>query len=146
MQATTILQQQQPAQQQVPYQPESQVVVNGQTQLDEELLKIVQKARESTLGQDQQFVPEPLPQQQQQQQQQEQQQYQCSVCGMQTPQINSIMSHMKKQHGVTTRIKCPLCNNTYSDQHGLKRHFKKAHAAEAAAGNGNQALAYPSFM
>ncbi len=55
---------------------------------------------------------------------------------MQTNQMTTILQHMKKEHGVATRVKCPLCANTYSDQHGLKRHFKKSHAnapASAAA-------------
>ncbi len=30
--------------------------------------------------------------------------------------MGAIMQHMRKVHGVVTRIKCPLCESTYSDQ------------------------------
>ncbi len=74
--------------------------------------------------------PQPVAEEQQQQQC-----YQCSVCGAQTAQVfvdggfpprynkkpllfqmGAIMQHMRKVHGVVTRIKCPLCESTYSDQ------------------------------
>ena len=117
------------------------------------MLSFFQKARETTNQQQQQILlqqqqtdrqPPPGPNQgsgsgdrgintASQGQQHQQQCYQCSVCGLQTPQMTAILHHMRKEHGVTTRIKCPLCESSYSDQHGLKRHFRKAHGDAAAS-------------
>lgn len=57
----------------------------------------------------------------------QQQVYECSVCHKLMTQVNALMSHMKKAHGVLARLKCPMCNNTYLDQRGLKRHYQKNH-------------------